>query len=255
VKPKHIPDQYINHFTHPPILTTITHRPPAEMSITPSPSIAVTLVINPPAFRLGDAVELSVTAVTNSTYPITVYTWPYIFNPKQAQQRGGFEGWDRDTGLRLPLQEVEIMRKGESYTLGGPDDESFVTLEPGLPMKFNSSFLLASGGPRRYGTGPDPTKDGKSDVADGKAELLPGHRYLIDVRQDGFYDQELWWKKGRKEDVLDLKGMPTRNARVPSGKNIALRLEAPVEFEVLPLEQMDGWMDGCLFWETWARLG
>jgi hypothetical protein len=46
-----------------------------------------------------------------------------------------------------------------NYTLGGPFDEYFVTLEPGQPFKFNSSFLLAY----------EPSS------------LLPGHRYLIDI--------------------------------------------------------------------------
>ena len=45
-----------------------------------------------------------------------------------------------------------------------------------------------------------------------------------------------WWKKGRKEDVLDIEGQPTRNASVPDGKPIVLSIDEPVEFKVLPLD-------------------
>ena len=45
-----------------------------------------------------------------------------------------------------------------------------------------------------------------------------------------------WWKKGRKEDVLDIEGQPTRNASVPDGKPIVLIIDEPVEFKVLPLD-------------------
>jgi hypothetical protein len=49
------------------------------MSIAPPPSIAITLAINPPIFKRGDHdVEMSVTAVSDASYPITIFTWPNV---------------------------------------------------------------------------------------------------------------------------------------------------------------------------------
>jgi hypothetical protein len=115
------------------------------MSITPS--IAVTLALNPPNFTLGTNVELSVTAVSNASYPITVFTWPHIFNLDLAQKRGNFKGVDRDTGMELPMHDIRMSRMEYDHTLGGPDDENHVMLEPGQPFKLNSPFSLAYGPP------------------------------------------------------------------------------------------------------------
>jgi hypothetical protein len=176
------------------------------LSISPYPSIAVTLAINPPAFALGSDVEISVTAVTNVSYPITIFTWPHVFNLGLAQRRGNFEGWDRDTGMELPMREIAIDRASYDHRLGGRDDEFHVTLEPGKPIKFSPIFFLA------HGLSPHMAErraEGKEYLAEGDAELLPGRRYLLDIRED-HYDSEVWWKKGRKEDALDLIGRDSR---------------------------------------------
>ena len=44
-----------------------------------------------------------------------------------------------------------------------------------------------------------------------------------------------WWKKGRKEDVLDLPGQD-RGGSHPDGEPISLSIDEPVEFKVLPLD-------------------
>lgn len=80
------------------------------MSIAP-PSIAVTLALNPPNFKLGTDVELSVTAVSNATYPITIFTWPTVFNPELALRRGNIVGVDQDTGMKLPLDDIKIKQQ------------------------------------------------------------------------------------------------------------------------------------------------
>jgi hypothetical protein len=197
------------------------------VSIAP-PSIAVTLAVNPPAFALGTDVELSVTAVSNATFPTTIFTWQFVFNLELAQVRGNFVGVDRDTGMKLPMHDIQIKRAGFDHTLGGPDDKYHVTLEPGQPFRFNSSFYLA----HRSRFREDPSSD--SDLPEGQANLLPGHRYLLDIRKD-YYDAYLWWKVGRKEDVLDLPGQDPAGGW-ESGKPIVLSLDEPVEFRVLPLD-------------------
>ena len=80
------------------------------MLIATPPSIAITLAINPPNFKTGaHDVELSVTAVSNASYPITVFTWPNVLNPGLAQLRGNFEGFDR--GTSEPLKNGQLGRK------------------------------------------------------------------------------------------------------------------------------------------------
>jgi hypothetical protein len=172
------------------------------------PSIAVKLAINPPSFRMSDRVRLHITAISNASEPITIYTWPNIFNPGLSQMRGSLVVSDKDTHEKLQLPTVDIERGLTNFTLGGPEDGAFVTLEPGRPTAFEGvSFAYGS-------------------------ETLPGHRYLIDL-QEG--ENVGWWKEGRKEDVLDLPGKD-RGAQYPDGKPIVLSLEEPVEFKFLPLD-------------------
>lgn len=187
------------------------YSPILNIPTAPALSIAVTLAISPPAFKIGTPVELSVTAVSKAPQPITIFTWQHIFNVQLAQRRGNFVGWDQDTDVKLPLHEMDITLAPFNYMLGGPFDEYFVTLEPGQPSKFNSSFLLA------YET----------------SSLLPGHRYLIDIWD--VYGNMSCWTYGRKEDVLDLPGKD-RNGYWTSGEPIVLSLDEPVEFRVLPLD-------------------
>jgi hypothetical protein len=187
------------------------------MALAVPPSIAITLAINPPNFRIGaDDVELSVTVVFSTSYPITIFTWPNILNPGLAQLRGNLQGFDRDTGKPLPMHSMDMKRVPYSYVLGGLDDEFFVTLEPGKPAKFNASFGLAH-----------------DRGGDNGQFALPGHRYLLDVAPG---EEVEWRKKGRKEDVLDLPGQPSRGAYYADGKPIALSIDEPVEFKVLPLD-------------------
>ena len=63
---------------------------------------------------------------------------------------------------------------------------------------------------------------------------MPGHRYLLGIRED-YYDSYVWWKKGRKGDVLDLPGQE-RGGYEADGKHLVLSLDEPVEFKVLPLD-------------------
>jgi hypothetical protein len=188
-----------------------------SMSVAPPPSIAVTLAINPSNFTLGSHVELSVTAVSNASYPITVDTWWNILNPGLSQERGSLVGVDKDTLKELPLHMIDIHMSPDfldDRTLGGVHDEYLVTLEPGQPRVFNTFFHAAYGD--KY----------------HKPDVLPGHRYLIDLEES---EPVGWWKKGRKEDVLNLPGQD-RGAGHADGKPIALSLDEPVEFMVLPLD-------------------
>ena len=159
---------------------------------------------------------MSVTAVSNASYPITVITWPSILNPGLAQLRRNFRGFDRDTARPLPMRSMFIKRVPYGMVLGGADDAFFVTLEPAQPARFNATFGLAHDKAMDYGH-----------------FALPGHRYLIDVAPG---ENVEWWKKGRKEDVLDLPRQPSRGGYHADGKPILLTIDEPIEFKLLPLD-------------------
>jgi hypothetical protein len=178
------------------------------MSITPPPSIAVQLAIDPPSFKISDRVRLSVTATSNASEPITIFTWPNIFNPRLSQFRGSLVASDKDTHEKLELNTMRIVeRKPFKFMLGGYDDEFFVTLWPGRPTVFHTPFA--------YGQ-----------------STLSGHRYLVDLKEGESVE---WWKKGRKEDVLNLP-LKNRNAHLSDGEPIILSLDQPVEYKLLPLD-------------------
>jgi hypothetical protein len=138
----------------------------------PPPSIAVELDINPPSFKLGESVQLSVTAVSNASDPITIYTWSNILEPVYSQMRGSLVAFDQDTNQKLHLHTLDVSRLPINFTLGSAEDHFFVTLEPGRHSTFNADFVY-----NPYGA------------------AVPGHRYLVDL-QEG--ENVQWWKKGRK---------------------------------------------------------
>jgi hypothetical protein len=181
--------------------------PISPTSVGLPPSIAVKLAIDPPSFKISERVRLSVTATSNASDPITIFNWPNIFNPSLSQMRGSLVAFDKATHEELILHTMVVKRGPVNYTLGGSDDEFFVTLEPGKPAEFSTPF--------GYGH-----------------TTLPGHQYLVDLQEGESVD---WWKKGRKEDVLNLPGKD-RGASRSDGEPIVLSLNEPVEYKLLPLE-------------------
>jgi hypothetical protein len=183
------------------------------------PSISIKLAVDPPSFSPGEAVELSITAVSHATTPITIFTWPNVFNLKLAQTRANFNCVDLDTGEPLFMELTKgPKRAGFNHERGSPDDKYHLTLEPGQPLKISESFGLAI----------QPT--------DGRYAVTPGHQYVFAVRQGEHVD---WWREGRREDVLVPPGQsgqidesgPLGEA---SGGPIVLSTAGPVEFAVLP---------------------
>jgi hypothetical protein len=180
------------------------------------PSISVTLAIDPPSFAPGAAVQISITAVSHASTPITIFTWPNIFNLCLAQKRANFKCVDLDTGEPLSMELTKgPKRPGFSHERGGIDNEYHITLEPGQPLKIKESFALAK----------RPTG--------GRYSPTPGHRYAFDVRHG---EQVDWWREGRREDVLLATGQSGRSLHETGGEPIVLDIAGPVEFTVLALE-------------------
>ena len=150
------------------------------MASSSPPSISVTLSIDPPSFSLGTAVDLSITAVSHAQVPITIFTWPTIFNLGLAQRRKNFTCLDVDTNTPVRLEITKgPKRPGFSSELGGRDDAYFHTLEPDKPVTFKEPFKLAN--------------------RMGEHAATPGHRYRFSVREG---ETVTWWEEGRREDVM-----------------------------------------------------
>jgi hypothetical protein len=176
------------------------------------PSISITLAIDPPAFSPGDPVELSITAMSSASTPITIFTWPNVFNLKLAQRRKNFKCVDLDTGELLNMELTKGgKRPGFRHDRDSIDDKYHLTLEPGQPLKVSHSFGLA-----RWPT-------------EGRHTLTPGHRYAFEVRHGEEVD---WWREGTREEVLAPHGQSAMSGA--SSGSIVLDTAGPVEFTVLP---------------------
>jgi hypothetical protein len=102
-----------------------------------------------------------------------------------------------------------------SFTLDDYEEQFCVTLKPGEPSRFNATFGLAYDMSNNY-----------------DRWRFPGHEYLCGVRP---CEQMDWWRKGRKEDVLDLPD-ENRGAYHADGLPIGLNAVNMIEFKVLALE-------------------
>jgi len=138
--PSHSPSyskHSLNQHAQPLPLTT-PHAPPLPISNSNRTNVwnqtrpghgAAFAAFNHPIFALGARVKLSVTAVSNASGPITIYTWTNIFYPRLSQERGSLVEADRDTLEERRLHIIDVNRmEAINFTLGGPEDELFVTL-------------------------------------------------------------------------------------------------------------------------------
>jgi hypothetical protein len=176
------------------------------------PSISITLAIDPPSFSPGEAVELSITAVSSASTSITIFTWPNVFNLKLAQRRKNFQCVNLDTGEPLNMELTKGgKRPGFRHDRDSIDDKYHLTLKPGQPLKVSHSFGLA------YRS------------AEGPHSLTAGHRYAFEVRQG---EEVNWWREGTREEVLAPPGQSAMSEA--SGESIVLDTAGPVEFTVLP---------------------
>ena len=189
------------------LCSTMEIKPPSP------PEIAISMAIDPPNFVPGcsEAPTISITATSHATQPITIFTWPTIFNLQLAQRRKNFTCVDLTSNTPVFLELTKGPRRpGFSRTKGTGDDKYFFTLEPETPFTFKDSFQLAF----------RPTE--------GDLALAQGHRYRYSV-SDGEALHHWWY--GRRDDIMAPKGQP-RLLSEASGEPITLGSAASVEFEV-----------------------
>ncbi|KAF2239303.1 hypothetical protein EV356DRAFT_572743 [Viridothelium virens] len=186
------------------------------MAETLPPSISVSLSIDPPSFSPGAAVNLTVTAVSHAWTPITIFTWPSIFNLDLAQKWANFTCVDLNTAIPLHLELTKgPKRPGFSRELGGRDDAYFCTLEPEESVTFQASFKLAS------------------RTTEGPHAIVPGHRYRFGVREG---ENVEWWRAGKREDVMSRPGEESGLGDA-SGMPIVLYPVEAIEFEIKEQEE------------------
>ncbi|KAJ5592054.1 uncharacterized protein N7459_002423 [Penicillium hispanicum] len=182
----------------------------------PRPSITVTLGLTPAKFSVGaqPLPEFTVTALSHFPGPITIFTYTTIFHLKLSLRRSDFSCIDITTDDATPVPEMDDSRGGRHSAFtresGGRDDRYFLTLEPGIPVKFQEAFYRAI---RR----PD-----EPDLFES------GHKYRMAIK-DG--ETIRWWRWGRKEEVM---APPGKRVSLGPAKEEPIPLQAdPLEFEVI----------------------
>lgn len=180
----------------------------------PTPSLSVVLDINPRSFKLNRLPEpsptISLTVTSHTTEPITIFTWPGVFNLSLSQRRTNFTCLDLTSNTWLSLGIVQVRRGAFRCEQGTSDEKYFFTLEPEVPFTFQEDFNLA----RRK----------RDDIY----TLESGHQYRFGIREG---EALSWWRWGRKEEVVPPAGQSTGMGE-PDGSPLILHVEGPVEFVV-----------------------
>lgn len=184
--------------------------------------ITVGIAITPAPITLGQPCDLTLSATLSPSHPtpITIYTYPNIFNLPFAIQRENFYCLDLTSSNRpLFLQLTKGgRRKGHvKRKLGTPHAQHFLTLHPGQTIHLTTPFRPAT-------NDQDP--------------LVPGHRYRFGINERETLKFGAWLR-GTREEVLAAPG----EEESPDGwakDRIELRLPEPIEFEVVGAESAGG---------------
>lgn len=177
------------------------------------PVLLVQMYIEPSRFRISsdpslDPPSISLKVTSTLDRPVTIFTWPTVFNLDLSQRRSNFSCQDLTTESDINLELTKgPKRPGFSRKAGGRDDAYFITLEPLVATTFTAPFKLA----------------GWKDV------LCPSHRYRFAVK-DG--EHVKWWRYGRKVDLMASEGEQAGLGEA-SGGPIALKVSNAAEFAVL----------------------
>jgi hypothetical protein len=173
------------------------------------PAISVDIAITPASVTLGAPCSITLSATLSYPSPITIYTWPTVFNLDLSQIRKNFWCIDvsnNDEPIRLELTKGGKRSGWISRVLGGVHDRFFVTLEPGKTVDITAPFVLTT----------------RLDKP-----LVVGHCYRF-----GFSEGECVgnWMHGTREEVMLPPGDDAPMDR--GGPKIVLDTGPPIEFEV-----------------------
>lgn len=182
------------------------------------PTISVRLALSPESVTLGAPCSIILSTTLTYPTPITIYTWPTVFNLDLSQRRKNF--WCIDLSNNDEPVRLETTKGGKrsgwiSRVLGDFDDQYFVTLEPGKTVDIIAQFTFT----KRLDN-----------------PLVAGHRYRF-----GFSNGECVanWMHGTRDEVMLPPG--DRSPMDRGGPVIVLDTGPPIEFEVLePQPSGDG---------------
>ena len=180
-----------------------------------NPAISVNIALEPATVTLGATCSIILSTTLLYPTPITIYTWPTVFNLDLSQIRKNF--WCIDLSNNNESVRLELTKGGKRSgyicrELGSFHDPFFVTLEPGKAVDITAPFVLTT----------------RLDKP-----LVAGHRYRF-----GFSEGECVgdWMHGTREDVMLPSG--DRSPMDSSGPYIMLDVGPPIEFEVLESEPL-----------------
>jgi hypothetical protein len=159
---------------------------------------------------------LTLSATLSYSSPITIYTWPSVFNLNLAQRRKNFFCIDLSND-NAPVK-LETTKGGKrsghiSLELGGIDDEYFRTLVPEKPVDFTAPLIVAT----------RPNKP-----------LVAGHRYRFGMNEG---ESILYWYEGTREQTMSPPGQDAPAAK--DMRTILLDVGPPIEFEVLETQHSE----------------
>lgn len=173
--------------------------PQSKTSLTPAsglapPSMTVTLALDPPNFSLGDDVKLPITATSHASTPITIYTWPNIFNLSislgcRPDLHFTCQDLTTDTPLNMRPWKTFCTRHEQGHNLDR-DGEDYLTLYSEQTVKVSTGFGLAR-------------SNITSDNVRHNRTLWYGHRYRLGVQEGKNIE---WWRTGTKEENLAQPG-------------------------------------------------
>ena len=215
-----------------------------------TPTISLTISVTPSTYSFADLhpPSLSITLVSHSSSPVTLFTFFTPLDPRSGLNQDGFILTDLSTSppVIVPQDFIRLQRLPFSRERGSDDDKYFVTLYPETPWTVSAGFATGGGeGWRRpqpknvvkkglvvdeHG---NPTSARRGTRGSGVDGLESGKRYKVGVHSDQL--SEVWWKWGERDEIMVEQGDRAWNlSEVVEGQgDIAWQVGEEVEFEVL----------------------
>ncbi|KAL8943904.1 MAG: hypothetical protein Q9216_000798 [Gyalolechia sp. 2 TL-2023] len=222
----------------------------ATSSSPSQPVLSLTLNLSPQTYSFTNPhpPSISLTLLSHSSKPFTLFTFQTPLNPHTGLTQDGFPITDLSTTppSRVPQDSLRLQRMPYSRARGSGDDRYFITVYPNTPLALSSGFCTGGGKtirpyPRHVvekGWIPDkdgnPTSSRMGTKGSGVNGLESGKRYRVDVNLEKL--RKTWWIWGTRDDVLvDERSLEWNLSELKRGEGelqLAGKVEG-VEFEIL----------------------
>lgn len=185
-------------------------------TISTQPVLSLTLSLSPQtySFTNPNPPMISLTLLSHSSGPFTLFTFQTPLNPRTGLTQDCFPITDLSATppSKVPRDSVHLQRLPFSRARGSGDDEYFITLYPSTPFTISYGFCTGGGDTIRpypkhvveEGWIPDengnPTSWRMGTKGTGVNGLESGKRYRVDVNMENL--KEIWWQWGERDDIL-----------------------------------------------------